>query len=452
MLDCGDCKKCEVEPKPKVTLEGVGGTLWFSVTRRCNFNCTYCFQGSHAWTWQEKKGLLKFMPNEVIEKSIEFAKVWGKNAETKSGDSPDLAICWYGGEPLLRKSTIQKWTPRLLKDLSEDGRKVRVSITTNGSLMEEDMMKFMKEHSVGMLFSLDGPPWVHNKTRVFAGGKPSWESIPIDKILKWRPSVEIAWQLSPDNVPEPSDLDWMMDKGFFNVNFNINWLSEWTLEKQSKLRDFMYHAMRLAIESKRGGKPFNSNWYGRIEKLIRGGGKREAKPCGTGPGMISVTPEGDLYPSQEMGFMVHEPDRAPGTAEFYRLGNVYNTPVWEPQDKLERIFALKNDDMIPPLGRDCVSCPIRTISFGGCHCRYVGQDGEDPSNRYDVMPGWCQSQIAAASGGLLAFAREGWIERKVQTSSDKVGTFDSSTVAKRPLSIVDLDKKLDLVLDKLEEK
>jgi radical SAM protein with 4Fe4S-binding SPASM domain len=382
------------------------------------------------------------MDDSVIEKSIQLIKTWQK--------SSGCTICWYGGEPLLKFDLIKKWTPVIKKELP----KAKTSITTNGSLITQEVMDFMDEHGIGMLFSLDGPQWVHDRTRVFAGGKPSWDKIDPLKIIKWRPDTEIAWQITPEGVPEPSDLDWMILNGFSKINFNINWLSEWGPEAQEKLRDFMYHAISRVIlyRSKLNSQPFNTNWYTRLEKYVRGAGTREEKPCGTGMGMLSVTPEGDLYPSQEMGFMVHEPGKAPGTAEFYKLGNVLRDPVWEPDEKLQRIYTLKNDDMVPPPGRDCTLCPVRSISFGGCHCRYVGQDGVDPSYRYNVMPGWCQSQIAAASGGLMAFARYGKVvlADEVQKSSDNVRTPSKSGVARHQLTIVDLDRKLDRVLEYLE--
>lgn len=436
--ECGDCNTCGTG----VVKEGVGGTFWFDTTRTCNFQCKYCFQGEHAWTWQKAKGLKKFITDEIISKCIPLIQKWQK----PSG----CTICWYGGEPLLRFDLIKEWTPKLQQEIP----KCRVTITTNGSLINDEVMSFMDEYKVGMLLSLDGPEWVHNKTRVLAGGAPSWHLVDPLKLLAWRPELEIAWQLSPGTMPEPKDLDWMIDRGFARINFNINWLSEWDEVEQRKLRDFMYHAMSKVIQYrlKLSDKEFNSNWYSRVEKLVRNKGEREVKPCGTGMGMLSVTPEGDLYPSQEMGFMVHEPGKAPGTAEFYRLGNVLRDVVWEPDEKIRRIFELKNDDMTPPAGFDCVTCPVRSISFGGCHCRYVGQR-DDPSYRYDVAPGWCQSQIAAASGALLAFARYGKVKLSddVQKGSDNVRTPTQVKVAKHQLTIVDLDRKLDRILKQLED-
>jgi sulfatase maturation enzyme AslB (radical SAM superfamily) len=175
------------------------------------------------------------MDDSVIEKSIQLIKTWQK--------SSGCTICWYGGEPLLKFDLIKKWTPVIKKELP----KAKTSITTNGSLITQEVMDFMDEHGIGMLFSLDGPQWVHDRTRVFAGGKPSWDKIDPLKIIKWRPDTEIAWQITPEGVPEPSDLDWMILNGFSKINFNINWLSEWGPEAQEKLRDFMYHAISRVI-------------------------------------------------------------------------------------------------------------------------------------------------------------------------------------------------------------
>ena len=96
MKDCSDCTSCNTG----IQKEGVGGTFWFITTRTCNFNCSYCFQGEHAWTWQKEKGLQKFITDEIIEKSIRLAKTWQR--------ATGATFCWYGGEPLLRFDLIRR--------------------------------------------------------------------------------------------------------------------------------------------------------------------------------------------------------------------------------------------------------------------------------------------------------------------------------------------------------
>lgn len=325
------------------------------------------------------------MSDTVLDKGLNWALDWVDK---------EVHINWYGGEPLLGFDQITRWVPIWDKAFKRQGKKIRWGITTNGLLMKEPVRDFIDTFDIGILFSIDGPPWVHNNTRVYYNGKPTWDDIPVDEILQWNPDIEIAWQLDCDNPFCRSDLDWMMDKGFKRINFNINWLKEWNPEKRIILQDFFRYVGLLTIEGK-----LLSNWKVKLDAVLEGRPMME-QPCGMGTGMLALTPEGDLYPSQEMAFLAYEPDRAEGTADYYRVGNVLNSPVIN-EEALERIGKLKTKDIITPKGFDCDECVAAPISLKGCHCRYIGGHN-DPSYRYDALIGYCQSMEAAMTGMLQA--------------------------------------------------
>lgn len=375
-------------------------TLWFVMTRTCNLDCSYCYQGSHKWSWQKDKGLTKHMTDEVMVKTLKWMSEW---------EPKDLKVIFYGGEPLLQKDLIIKWVPVYKKAGPEN---IKFSCTTNGTLLTKEIRDFFDEYETSVLLSLDGPPWIHDKQRTYYGDKPSWESIPIDEILEWRPNLEIAWQLDPTRIPTLDDLLWMRKRGFRCINFNINWLQEWPAQARLNLTEFMRGVGRMAIAERNVPNGFRNNLFGKFNEIFLKG-NRDEQPCGTGLNMLAVTPEGWLYPSQEMAFTVMEPNRAPGTDEYYRVGNVHNDPVIN-EEVLKIVSTIRNDEMRQPPGFDCNNCAAKPISFGGCHCRYVGIDGTDPSNRYDVLPGWCQSEQAWVSGFLQAAAIEGYLTFKTQ--------------------------------------
>jgi radical SAM protein with 4Fe4S-binding SPASM domain len=313
----------------------------------------------------------------------------------------NLNIIWYGGEPLLNKPLIKK----VVTEWSNSPLNLKWSITTNGTMLDDDFMSFMDSHKVGMLLSLDGPPWIHDKQRFYYKGKPSWDVIDPESLLKWRPGLEIAWQLDPDVPFSTDDLHWMIDRGFKKLNFNINWLKEWKPESRIMLQDFMKRVMRLCIR-----KSMSSNWAGKFyETYIRS--SKPLQPCGTGLSMLALTPEGYLYPSQEMAFKAFEPGVAEGTAEYYKVGDVFHDPVIN-QTRLTEVSGIKNSQMRTPKGFDCGDCAANPVSFGGCHCRYIGQDGHDPKNRYDIAPGWCQSMQSIFAGLHLGAKIEGKLSYK----------------------------------------
>lgn len=395
--------------------------LWIVVTRRCNLDCVYCYQGSHSWTWQQKAGLTKFMSDATMQLALDWAVDWAQ--EGKDGG---LRITWYGGEPLLAKEFLCKWIPLWKERFGKADKPLVQSITTNGMLLDPKFRDFMDLHSVGMLLSLDGPPAIHNQQRRGLDGGNTWGAIKPLELLAWRPQMPIVWQLDPGVGFVSGDLDWILAKGFKIVNFNINWLKEWPPRPQDRLRRFMEHATRLFLQKK-----FACNFE---TKLRRSLGKPMAVPCGTGDNMLAVSPEGWLYPSQEMCFSVFEPGRAPGTAEYYRIGSLCAIPNVIDRRRLEVVNQIKTADMKAPFSFHCSDCAARGFCMGGCHCRYVGQDGVDPANRYQVPKAHCQAMRAAIEGMLTGAVIEGWL--KTTESTQRI---DVSMVYKE---ILDLKKML----------
>ena len=411
-------------------------TLWFVMTRTCNLACGYCYQGDHQENlkWLAKQKLTKHMTDEIMAKTLSFAVDWAPT---------ELRVIFYGGEPLIQFDLIKKWVPIWKEAFHQAGKKITFSCTTNGTLLTKEVRDFFTEHDVGILLSIDGPPYIHDKQRPFFGNKPSWDKIPVDEILEWRPKVEVAWQLDSGLVPEPKDVQWMVDRGFQRINFNLNWLTEWDAEARLKLVELMRWVGRLAMRGAKDGS-FGTNLLSKFNELFLKD-DRQAQPCGTGTGMMAVTPEGWLYPSQEMAFTVVEPGRAPGTAEYYRIGNVHNSPVID-AERLAVVSTIQNSEMKQPPGFDCNNCAAKVISFGGCHCRYVGADGVDPSNRYDVLPGWCQSEQGWVTGFLQAAVIEKYITFRTSTRPQQ-----QKKVADKPQKKIDVSDVLEAVQN-LERK
>lgn len=360
--------------------------LWFVTARTCNLQCFYCYQGAenHERDYLAPKGLASIMSKDVADKALPWALDWAP----KDG----LRLVFYGGEPTLAWPLIQSVVPEWRAAFKEAGKPIQFSITTNGSLLTEERRAWMDEVDMGMLLSLDGPPHTHNLSRPAKGGRPSWEVINPEALLAWRPHLEIAWTLSPSGTWNADDLDDMVQRGFGAINFNVDFLSDWTAGDLCRLQEM---GKRLGTHLAAG--TVRSNWEGKYERAAHG--KRMERPCGLATGMLAVTPEGDIYPSQEMAFTVYEDGRAPGTETYYRVGNVVDglDPF-----AVARVGLLKTEDMKPPPGFDCGDCIATAMCIGGCHCRYVGQDGVDPASRMDIPAGYCPSNRAMLTGMMQA--------------------------------------------------
>jgi uncharacterized protein len=366
------------------------------------------------------------MDQSVIDAMVQWVPQWIDTCDTKE----EVSFTWYGGEPLVNFDLMHYGVPKIYQTFTAMGIKNRQSVTTNGSLLDADRLHFLTLYNMGMLLSIDGPPWVHNKQRVYHGNRPTWDDIPTKLILDKLPNIEIAWQLDPRLKVTFEDVEWMMDRGFHRINFNINSIIEWDAQAQAWLTELCKNVGRACIQTEKKIRPQNESlssnlWY----KFKQGVGiwndpknltkTRGEKPCGTSINMLALSPEGWLYPSQEMCFNAAEPGRAPGTMEYYKVGDVFNTPVID-QVALERTSDIFVSQMKEPEGRNCKNCVARPLSFGGCHCRYVGQDGVDPTQRHTVTPGWCQKQEAHWNGMMQAAMIEGLLSMKGDNNGNKI--------------------------------
>jgi uncharacterized protein len=342
------------------------------------------------------------MPKSVLDKALPWALRWTDD---------ELGVTLYGGEPLLAWPLIRAAVPEWREAFRAAKKRVRFSATTNGALLRPEVRTFFDAHDVGLLLSLDGPKRCHDTSRVLRDGSGTWDMIDPPSVLRWRPNVEIAWTLDPGGTWDEDAIDEMLALGFKIQNYNINWLVDWSEKDQLRLQRFFKRAARRMAQGK-----MKSYWQGKYEAAGMKDAKME-RPCGLATGMLALTPEGYIYPSQEMAFTVFEPGRAAGTADYYRVGDVAKTPVLDPF-ALARVGILKTGDMKPKPEFSCEDCVAKAACIGSCHCRLVGSEGfdarggilpsEDPSRRTDVPRGYCQSLRSAMTGIIQGM----WVERE----------------------------------------
>lgn len=150
------------------------------VTQGCNFRCKYCVYSEDKNNLQRGHSS-KQMNWSVAKKAIDF--LW-----ERSVDSKYIRIGFYGGEPLLNflliKRTIEYCEERF------SGKSLLFNLTTNGSLLNKEMMLFFAEHHVTVMISLDGPKRLNDENRVFANGKGTYDSV--------ISNIKLAHQVVPD--------------------------------------------------------------------------------------------------------------------------------------------------------------------------------------------------------------------------------------------------------------
>jgi uncharacterized protein len=139
--------------------------ITLQVTQRCNLRCDYCaYSGKYA----NRSHSPKSMDFETAKKALDFIL-------TRSADSLEIAIAFYGGEPLLELPLIKKCV-NYIKTQAPD-RKVRYTITNNGTLLTPDVYEYLRDNGFDVIISLDGPKQIHDLSRKFPNGNGSYDVI-----------------------------------------------------------------------------------------------------------------------------------------------------------------------------------------------------------------------------------------------------------------------------------
>ncbi len=146
-------------------------TMVLNVTNQCNLACTYCYEYSEDKIVDTENGKKpKFMTDETARQSVEFML-------KESGDNPVAHLTFFGGETLLNFPVLQRTIAYARQRARETGKIVDFSLTTNATLLKPEIVEFLVENDVGVTISIDGPPDVQDKFRVFKNGAGSYDVV-----------------------------------------------------------------------------------------------------------------------------------------------------------------------------------------------------------------------------------------------------------------------------------
>lgn len=158
------------------------------LTTNCNLNCVYCSEG--------KKEKSVFLPKEIFYKLVdELPKL------LESINDQTVDFLFHGGEPMLygREGLLNliNYAKSNLKDID-----IKFSMQTNGTLIDDEWIKFFKEHKISIGISLDGYPEIHNTNRKTKSGEPTAEKIinNIELLKKEEINIGTLMVLNSQNV------------------------------------------------------------------------------------------------------------------------------------------------------------------------------------------------------------------------------------------------------------
>lgn len=159
--------------------------LVLNLTENCNYRCRYCkYTGSYS---SDQLHGQKSMSWDIARKSIDF--LVSNASYILENTDKELVVGFYGGEPLLEKGMIRKTIAYISKEYKPLLPRFRFSMTTNASLLDEEMIRLLNQHAFTLLISLDGPEMINDRYRIHIDGKGTYDTVikKIDLIRKISP-------------------------------------------------------------------------------------------------------------------------------------------------------------------------------------------------------------------------------------------------------------------------
>jgi uncharacterized protein len=323
---------------------GVVKALCLHVAHTCNLNCSYCFASQGKY--HGERAVMSF---EVGKRALDFLV-------ENSGTRRNLEVDFFGGEPLMNFEVVKQLVSYARSIEKAANKNFRFTLTTNGVLIDDDVIDFANREMSNVVLSLDGRKEVHDRFRTDYAGRGSWEKIvpKFQKLVAARggKNYYMRGTFTHHNPDFLEDIRAMLDLGFTELSMEPvvcapDDPSALTREDLPVVLEQYEKLAELMAERRREGKPFTFYHY----MLDLKGGPcvyKRISGCGSGTEYMAVTPWGDLYPCHQF---VGE--------EAFRLGDVWHGVTNTPK---QAEFAACNVYTRP----ECADCWARFYCSGGC--------------------------------------------------------------------------------------
>ena len=318
--------------------------LCLHVAHTCNLNCSYCFASQGKY--HGERALMSF---EVGKQALDFLM-------DNSGTRHNLEVDFFGGEPLMNWDVVKQLVAYARSVEKERGKNFRFTLTTNGVLIDDDVIDFANKEMSNVVLSLDGRKEIHDATRVDYRGQGSYDKI----VPKFQKLVEsrggkgyyMRGTFTHQNPDFTKDVFHMADLGFTELSMEpvvcaADDPMALTPEDIEIVKEQYEILAKDMIRREKEGKPIT--FYHYMIDLTEGPCiYKRISGCGSGTEYMAVTPWGDLYPCHQF---VGE--------ETYKLGDIWNGVT---NDALREEFRACNAYARP----ECKDCWAKLYCSGGC--------------------------------------------------------------------------------------
>ena len=357
--------------------------LCLHIAHDCNLACRYCFAEEG-----EYKGDRSMMSEKVGKAALDFLVA-------NSGNRHNLEVDFFGGEPTMNFGVVKKVVEygRELEKIHD--KHFRFTFTTNGVLVNDEIMEFANREMDNVVMSIDGRKEVHDYMRPARNGKPSYDII-MPKFVRFAESRNqqryyVRGTFTRNNLDFSNDVIHLADLGFEQISMEpvVGLPEEPYAIREEDLPQIFEEYDKLAremIKREKEGRPFNFFHF----MIDLSGGPCVAKRlsgCGSGTEYLAVTPWGDLYPCHQFV----------GEEEFI-VGNVF--------DGIKRQDICSEFRACNVYTKDkCKECFARFYCSGGCAANAWKFTG-NINGAYDLSCEMERKRVECAIMIKAAFAEE----------------------------------------------
>ena len=336
--------------------------LCLHIAHDCNLACRYCF--AEEGEYHGRRALMSF---EVGKKALDFLIA-------NSGNRRNLEVDFFGGEPLMNWNVVKQLVEYGRSQEEPHNKKFRFTLTTNGVLLNDEIMEFCNREMANVVLSLDGRKEVNDRMRPTRNGHGSSYDIIVPKFQKFAKSREdrdyyVRGTFTRNNLDFSEDVKHYADLGFEQLSMEpvVAAPEEPYSIREEDLPQILEEYDRLAVEylkRRKGGKGFN--FFHFMIDLSQGPCvAKRLSGCGSGTEYLAVTPWGDFYPCHQ--FVGNEK---------FLMGNVDTGIVREDirdEFKLCNVYAKEK----------CRDCFARFYCSGGCAANSYNFHGKI-TDTYDI--------------------------------------------------------------------
>ncbi|RVU55275.1 thioether cross-link-forming SCIFF peptide maturase [Anaerosphaera multitolerans] len=339
--------------KPSYNPENIIKAMCLHVAHDCNLRCRYCFASQGDF-----KGQRLLMDEEVGKKALDFLL-------QNSGNRRNLEVDFFGGEPLMNFELVKKLVEYGREEEKKYNKHFRFTITTNGVLLNDEIIDYINENMDNVVLSLDGRREINDYMRPATNGKGSYDII----VPKFKELVDkrgdkdyyIRGTFTNKNLDFSKDL-----LEYYNLGFKMTSIEPVVTDEKEEYAIREEHLEEILNEYEKMSKDYikirkkdrDFLFFHFMIDLTQGPCIiKRTVGCGAGSEYVAVTPEGDIYPCHQFV----------GEVEF-KLGDVFsgieNYDLRE-NFKCSNVFTKE----------DCYNCWARYYCSGGCHANAYYSNG-----------------------------------------------------------------------------